>query len=253
MKFHQYITYLIERVKFQQDAEQQGSNAGGPVDITDKKNSQVNIPGYLKFNRSEDQSSVEIVASRLFRLTGLETINYSKVTVHQQTGLLSPWRKDAKRSPWLTPEVIRGLTEEQKQELAILYLACAWLKNWDGLMSNNILLSDAGHFIVIDTGGSFHFRAQGQQKPATHHDLELVPGFSINAQPEVHSMLTVAPGGKFMAKVFQGRHDLIETARHTIQRISDSKIEHAFRGVQFSSILLKKNLIETIKARRDSL
>lgn len=111
----------------------------------------------VKFPPSEDAVRNEVLAARLYNLTGVEAPELHAISVDGR--------------PALASRIIDGITEVDAATLArtqsVLdgYVVDAWLANWDsvGLTFDNTVLV-GGRAVRIDVGGSLRYRAQGGVK-----------------------------------------------------------------------------------------
>lgn len=149
---------------------QKGSNPGGVYSYKGKSH-------YVKFPKNEGQVHAEVAADKIHELMGIESMQHSAKTINGKVGSVSEWKD-------VVPLGRKGwdrLTPTQVQQAANAYVASALTKNWDvvGLVHDNMGTTKQGNLAIIDTGGSFHFRAQGEHKD-----------FGGDPTPELKAMLS---------------------------------------------------------------
>lgn len=254
-----FLEFLEERVLTKEyDLEQLGSNPGGIGEAEDDEGNVVK--GYVKYTRggseeANDQLKVEIVASRICHLFGLKTTKAQLIDFNGKSALWSNWQT-LKTINW-SPRTIDSFSEEKKLDLAKHFIVAVLTRNWDvaGLEYDNLVEDTEGNLVLVDSGGSFHFRAQGGIKPKNFGD-DLHPdkhqrvsdGFNPHRVEELTSFLTLNQQTKTVfASFFKKNPQLLEAANDVLKEISDSELLGAFRGVTFSDdkikAILKKNLI----------
>lgn len=240
-----FLSSLAERIKLEKDT-QLGGNEGGIGNVIDKK-TQKPVKIYFKSNSEEDQNSVEIVSERLYQLAGLQVVSHFKTEVQGKSGLISQWNSNLKPSSRFYDSFLNSLTESQIYQLCLVYLVSAWVENWDSLAPKNLMMNAKGDFVIIDTGGSFHFRATKGRK--TENDGSPIVGFSEKKVNSLKSILARVPGS-LLVPLFNKNETLMQKAKRTLSAITEQQIKNAFRGVSFSSISLKQALIQTLIKRK---
>lgn len=143
------------------DGPRLGSNPGGSY-LDDN-----NVKWYVKEAIDSDHAANEHLASELYKAAGVDTPDVKRVTLNGKPAVASRWRTDALfNKP--TSEVIAEAELFQDG-----FATDAWLANWDvvGLNIDNILLTNKGTALRVDTGGSLLFRAQGSPKGSAFGDL----------------------------------------------------------------------------------
>lgn len=138
---------------------QKGSNPGGLYE------DQAGKRYYVKFYKKPDQARSEWAAAELYREMEMEApaLRLAKMAGpggKKQLALISEWQDDLRR---LTPQEMLA----HKKDLAEAYHAAVLVKNWDvvGLNFDNLVLTSNKRLMVVDSGGSFRFRARGGTKP----------------------------------------------------------------------------------------
>jgi hypothetical protein len=107
-------------------------------------------------------------------------------------GVKTDWNDHLKTINPKTP-----LSTKQKKQIAKLYHASVLTKNWDlvGQEHDNLAINHkTGNVHIVDTGGSFNFRAMGGNKP---YDSDIKEYHSLRdpeKNPESHSLLKHAFG-----------------------------------------------------------
>ncbi len=106
---------------------------------------------YAKFG-SEGQANAEVLASKIYKLAGLDVPAMELITDQNgKTGLISSF------IPKLTP------VNTPKHAVNKGFGVDIFLKNWDAVISNNIQ-TDGQKLYRIDFGGALNFRALGDKK-----------------------------------------------------------------------------------------
>lgn len=137
------------------DGTQKGSNEGGLYEAPD------GTRYYVKFYGDANQARTEVASARLYELAGVETVRPQIVHVGGRQAVASKFRDD------LADLDRSKITPAQREDLARVYQASVLTKNWDmvGLSFDNLKVTPAGRVVIVDTGASFKFRAQGAAKP----------------------------------------------------------------------------------------
>ncbi|PKN35641.1 MAG: hypothetical protein CVU61_02125 [Deltaproteobacteria bacterium HGW-Deltaproteobacteria-19] len=128
---------------------------------------------YVKFYQDPNHARSEFAANAIYRKLGVEVpeLRLAEMAApggERKLALISTWRDDLKRI---------GAADMVKhpEELARIFQASALVKNWDvvGLEYDNLLLAKNGRLVLIDSGGSLRFRAQGGAKAFEDIPLEV--------------------------------------------------------------------------------
>lgn len=136
---------------------QAGSNPGGFfTDSTGAK-------WYVKFPASEEIARNEVLAGKLYELSGVDVPELKLISKNGKIGVAS--------------RIVEGLVKDQAalaagaDGVAKGFAVDAWLANWDvvGLGYDNMLLLE-GKAFRVDVGGSLLYRAQGGLKGASFGD-----------------------------------------------------------------------------------
>lgn len=137
---------------FKQIGPQKGSNEGGLYqDSYGKK-------FYIKFPKTKDHVSNEILASKLYMLAGVQGPKLKMVKKDGVFGVASAFQEGLKIVGYGdlsgTPGTLSG------------FAADAWLGNWDvvGLDYDNLQVGPDGKAVRIDVGGALVYRAMGSKK-----------------------------------------------------------------------------------------
>ncbi|MBF0350897.1 MAG: NUDIX domain-containing protein [SAR324 cluster bacterium] len=170
---HKLLNDYIERYHLADSLEfvpgsQGGSNPGGK--FINKYTGKVY---YGKFYANTMQAKSEILAQNIASAFGLEAPKSRIISVMPPPGLIH--NAGTGRRMLLLTDYEEGLTSidlrgkktwNQNNELAKHHIVAGLVENWDvvGLSMDNLLQNKDGKFIVIDSGGSFRFRAQGGPK-----------------------------------------------------------------------------------------
>ena len=143
-----YVDDKPMKLKFYKKS-QYGSNPG--MYAVDDKNNLY----YTK--QADEQSKVEVFASKLYQLAGIETPEMSLYRDKDgEVGLISKYVEHQ--------GAINNFSDKgAKKSVNKGFVADAWLANWDGVLSDNTLETQEGA-VRIDFGGCLDFRARGGKK-----------------------------------------------------------------------------------------
>lgn len=141
--------------KWEKLGGQKGSNPGGVYSYGGEKH-------YVKFPPSKGQIWAEAAADKMYELMGVATMNHTPTEIEGKWASVSKW-KEVKE---LGYEGWSKLTPKQVQQAADAFVASALTKNWDvvGLTYDNMGTTKKGDLAIMDTGGSFKYRAMGGDK-----------------------------------------------------------------------------------------
>jgi|GEM_PF-2637995 len=116
------------------------------------------VKHYVKFSKSNDHARNEVLAARLYELTGVGVVDYQLVS--HKPGALGTATTWATTAPLNLAKGSEALSQTQAD-----FAVHAWLSNWDvvGLGFDNLSGID-GKPTVLDTGGALLYRAQGTPK-----------------------------------------------------------------------------------------
>lgn len=128
---------------------------------------------YVKFPFGKGQARAEMVADLVYEELGVRTLRHEVLKVVGGEASVSDWLDGL---CILRKYRSRRLSEEQIKQAALIFMVSALVKNWDvvGLEHDNIAIDPDGNLYILDTGGSFTFRAMGEHKDFTPDvDVEL--------------------------------------------------------------------------------
>lgn len=163
LKFEKMLRtdYSSEQIKISINGEEavwsrfRGSQMGSQ-DAFWAKNEKTGGLYYVKYAQDAEKEGhieSEILASKLYRLAGIDAPEVVPITINGNIkGLASRY------VPNLEP--LSGNSNKLYEGFA----ADAWLANWDSLLHGNTFLRN-GHSFKIDNGGALRYRAQGKLKP----------------------------------------------------------------------------------------
>lgn len=201
-------------------SEQLGSNPGGWYE-----NSETQERFYIKFYHNPDQARVEFIANAVYQKLGLAAVRSELFEMDGKLAIASAEIPGGER--------VTAQEMSESPEVRQGFVADAYLANWDvvGLVYDNIVRSQDGHFCRIDNGGSLVFRAQGGEKD-----------FSPDNIPELTSMLNKNyPAGKVFGDMPEA--ELKEQAQQIIKKLTPQDIEQIISDSGVSG-----ELAETIRA-----
>ena len=192
---------------------------------------------YAKFPKNPEQVHAEVAADKIHELLGAKTIQHKAVEIRGKVGSVTAWKEDIKplgKSGWA------NLDDKQKQQAANIFVASALTKNWDlvGLTYDNMAKDKNGDLHIVDTGGSFSFRAQGE-----HKDFDSNPNAEINnfLNPEKTS-------GRVFSPLMKSSPEIFVIAAKRLRHISKDDFEKATIGMQNQS-----TIVNTLMERRKSI
>jgi 8-oxo-dGTP pyrophosphatase MutT (NUDIX family) len=213
--------------------ENKGSNPGGTYqDAAGKKY-------YVKLLKTPDHVKNEILAAKLYQLTGAPTLDYHTVA-DNPNGISTDWQQ-------LDSDNLSGLTPAQREKAKLDFAAHAWLSNWDavGLTGDNIgalLGSAGGGHINLDVGGSLAYRAQGEPKGAKFGVT--VPEWDSLRDPGVNANSAALFGDMTTDQLAQS---VKQVAKVTDEQILSAAEEAGYKASELAQMVYK------LTSRRDDL
>lgn len=197
-----------EKNVWQRAGHQLGSNEGGQYLLNGAK-------VYAKFPNAKGQITAEVVSDKIHEMMGVRTMNHQSMDVDGREGSVSAWKE-------VSPLGYGGwskLTDAQKQDAANAYVAAALTKNWDvvGLEYDNMGVDKEGRLAIMDTGGSFMFRAQGEPKPYTEDPTSELEGM-LDRDRE---------SGRVFSPLMKSNRAMFVRAARKLQNIPDSELTSA--------------------------
>lgn len=212
---------------WQQVSGKMGSNSGGVHVFHGEKY-------YAKFPKNPDQVHAEVASDKIHELLGCKTINHQAVNIRGRIGSVTEWKDDLKplgKQGWV------NLDDRQKQQAANAFIASALTKNWDlvGLSHDNIASDKNGDLHIVDTGGSFNFRAQGEHKD-----------FDGDPMPEIKNFLNPEKtSGRVYRPLAVAQPELFKNAAKKLRTVSREDFEKATEGMKD-----QKQIVDNLMARR---
>lgn len=223
--------------------EQKGSNPGGFF------RDDGGVEWYVKTPATEEHAYNEVLAGRLYSLTGTKSARTKLVRVN---GKLSVASKIEKLNAELNK---KGVVEYAKlwkklgdpSDAGPGFATDAWLANWDcvGLSGDNLLFDAEGKLVRIDAGGALRFRAQGGAKGAAFGD-------TVN---EIDTLRGVGPGaGTKASQVFEHLTDqeIIDSIDRVLA-VSEKDIAEVVALWGPREEAERKKLLKRLLARRENL
>lgn len=216
-----------------------GSNEGGVYhdDTTGESH-------YIKFPRNPDQAKVEVLSAKLQKLMGINTLNPKLKTVDGKLGVATKWRDD------LTPiklDDVHEMSPEQHHHIGKIFAHSVLVKNWDGVGTGvnygqgNISKDKSGKLYGLDPGGSFHYRAQGQNKPYSADITEVKTLRDPTIAPESAHVFNTS---------FHLTPQALSHAKNAIQGLDPDKVKSAFETSKLDNW---QDLHDTFNKRKDLL
>lgn len=225
------VVTLGENFPFKQVGPQKGSNPGGLYeDNLGKK-------WYIKFPASEDHAKNELLASKLYALTGTPGPKLKLVKKDGKVGIASLFQEGLSETT--------GAKLAGNQSALDGFGADAWLGNWDsaGASFDNMPVDKDGKAVRIDVGGSLLFRAQGAAKgdafSGTVPEIDTLRDAKLNPNTaSVFGKMTKAQIEKSIVPVLEIPDEII---REAVEKFGPGGAE------------TKKKLADTIIARKKYL
>lgn len=211
--FKQFISEVLEK-----KSGQLGTNPGGTYHDTETGDRH-----YIKFPNNPDQARAEVLSSRLQRLMGINTLEPELKDVEGRTGVSTRWREG------LTPvklNDVKSMTPEQHKHLGKMFAHGVLTKNWDTVGTGldygqgNVSTDKEGNLHGVDPGGSFHFRAQGANKPYTTDIPEVYSLRDPNVNRESAHVFNTA---------FKKTPEALTHAVESVKNLNNDDIHQAFR------------------------
>ena len=164
----------------------QGSNPGGVYEGADGRRF------YAKFYSNSLQGYSEIAAQSVYEAAGINTTKSFMMKIDGKNAVVSEMIAGQK---FHSPAGVRAHLLNNPETAAGLFAASVVTQNWDviGLSGDNVMLHN-GKLTVIDTGGSFLFRAQGGTKKYTEGADE----FTSLLNPSINSASAMAFSGSIL-------------------------------------------------------
>ena len=232
-----------------------GSNPGGLYENSNgekwllKGNNAYNF-GQVNKSESDDRAKNEVLASKLYRLTGLDMPEMQLVNLDGEYG-------SAPNGLGVAGSWVDGLKDfnpnnlEHKIAARAYFAVSAWLGNYDviGMGYDNLKVDSSGNVWHIDPGGALLFRAQGlpkDQKYGVGSDGMLNPD-----APEWESMRNTNDEQK---KIF-GTADPYElnASAHFLNNISPDQIKDVVSLYAQGNADFKKRFADNLIARREAI
>lgn len=210
---------------------QQGSNSGGV------HTSPSGEKHYVKFPPNEQQIHSEVASDKIHELCGAKTINHSAVTVNGKLASVTKWNSDLKP---LGVQGWKDMNDKQKQQAANIFIGSALTNNHDltGLTYDNICKDSKGTLHIVDTGGSFKFRAQGGAKdfnPDANKEMDFF------TSPEKTS-------GRVFGPLMKENKQIFVNSASKLKDITRDDFIKATEGMKD-----QKQVVDTLMQRRESI
>lgn len=216
---------------WQKVGHQRGSNPGG---IYEFKGGSY----YVKFPRDPQQVHSEVVADAVHELIGVKTMGHKPMEIGGKTASVSALQKVRE----LGAEGWDRLNDKQIDQAADLFMASVVTKNWDvvGLVHDNVGQDQQGNLRIIDTGGSFRFRAQGGPK-----DYGPDPSAELSAMQDPNKT-----SGAVYGPLIEQHRAVFEQAAKRLAAIPDDAFKNI---VQSSGLKGRKEIAQSMLSRRQAV
>lgn len=227
--FKQFTSESLQMVH----GTQLGSNKGGIH--TDSSGGRY----YVKHYKDPEQAKVEALTGRIYAHMGIHTVHPEYRDVNGKPSVVSRFDDDLKK---MRPAHFEHLTSSQASDVGKMYHAAILTKNWDivGLEHDNILQhAKTGNLHAVDTGGAFHYRAQGSLK-------DFGPDIDEHQSLRIRNKQTSHVFNRVFSQHPHAERDGIEAVR----ALDDETIEKEFKN---SGLKNWKELHTNFQARKKSL
>ena len=225
LKFEKMLRtdYSSEQIKISINGEEavwsrfRGSQMGSQ-DAFWAKNEKTGGLYYVKFAQDAEKEGhieSEILASKLYRLAGIQAPEMLPVTINGRVkGLASKFVPKLENS-------------SDKAQLFDGFAADAWLANWDSLLCGNTFTRNGKPF-KIDNGGALRYRAMGELKP--------------NFGDKADELITLVDGRNYTSTAVysaMSREDLMNSFEK-VCRISDKAILETVADKELAQTLINR-------------
>lgn len=181
------------------------------------------------YRGNEDRIATELLANQIYREMGAKVAEAGQIDVKG---------KPALTYPTLEGEVKHHVFSKEgpSEEVGAHFMVDALLANWDyvGMSDDNIMWDPDGKPFRVDQGGTFEFRAQGQEKP-----FGPIP-------TEVWTMRTKGQA-KRGAKVTEDQ--MRDQAADIVKRLKPAEVDRLVDAAPFGDEEMRDRIRENLKAR----
>ena len=221
--------------EFQKVGDRLGSNPGG-VHVDTETGNKV----YVKHYQNPDQAKVESLTGKIHEHMGIKTLKPEYKVVAGKHSVVTPWNDKLER---MHPSDFAHLNTDQQHTIGKMYHAAILTKNWDivGLEHDNIERhKETGELHSVDSGGAFHFRAQGAPK-------EYGPDID-----EKHSLISRpgSPSTQVFKTVFQQNPG---AEKHGLDAVKNMDMDHVKGLFKDSGLHNHEELYKNFAERRNKL
>ena len=213
-----------------------GSNDGGVF------RDQLGNEYYVKFMKA-DRINSEIAASMMYEKMGMTTLSPTRGVINGKEAILTRYRTDLVD---MTRDQFLDATFHQDQFMGMFH-ASVWTKNWDfvGLAYDNLRYDPvAKKIVMVDPGGSFQFRAQGEPKAFTKKGA--ISEYQTFRGPK-NAESKAAIDGRLKKNVWDEAKGV-----EPLFRITDKDIENTLRASGFPESQIPE-FKEVLMSRRDQI
>ncbi|NBC49668.1 MAG: hypothetical protein GVY22_17170 [Gammaproteobacteria bacterium] len=179
---------------------------------------------YVKMLESPMHARNELLAARLYQLTGAPTLTYVRTTEPDQ--IATEWIDLDKRC-------VAHLDKRERRQAQRWLGVHAWTANWDaaGFAGDNQGVVD-GRVLTLDLGGALAFRAHGDPK-----------GKAFGTQVNELDVMRTDAGNPHAVKLFADmRPDALDEAIEVVARIPDERVRQVIVDSGGSRKLAEKML-----------
>lgn len=224
---------LVEDVLTKEPGTQMGSNEGGIH--RDAKGGR----HYVKYYKNGDQAKVEALTSKIYDHMGIHTLKPEHKELNGRHAVVTKYNQNLEG---MHPKHFEKLEPHQAKQIGRMYHAAVLTKNWDivGLEHDNIMKhKKTGDLHSVDTGGAFHFRAQGGHKD---YGSDIVEHKSLRQDH--------LPSGHVFNHVFKNHPEAEKAGLDAVRKIDDNHIHGLFKN---SGLKNWKELHSSFQARKEHL
>jgi hypothetical protein len=213
-----FLKFIREEKYTPVEGTQAGSNEGGIH--TDSKGGK----HYIKYYKNGDQGKVEALTSKIYHHMGIHTLNPEHEKINGKHAVRTKFNDKLES---MHGHDFENLNKKQAHQIGRMYHGAVLTKNWDvvGLVHDNIMRhKETGDLHSIDTGGSFHFRAQGKPK---EYGPDIAEHKSLRSNSDA--------SGHVFSHVFQHHPEAERAGLDAVKKIDDNHVHGLFKNSGLSN------------------